>query len=152
MRALFHRYFPEWGSLFLRLALGVVFMAHGWEKLSGPVGTPEGFNIEGWGWPYPVVWAWAVAFVETCGGLLIVVGLFTRLAAALISIVLVVAIVRVKAEQGFIGGFELEFSLLMIAMTLLLMGGGRISVDRDILGWGLPRGATMTATETAAVD
>lgn len=145
MRALLNRYFPEWGSLFLRLALGAVFMAHGWAKLSGPVGTPEGFNIDAWGWPHPVLWAWIVALVETFGGLLLVVGLLTRFAAALICGVIIVAILQVTAEQGFIGGFELDFSLLMIAIALILMGGGRLSVDRDVLGWGLPRGAEATA-------
>lgn len=152
MRALLDRYFPEWGSLFLRLALGAVFMAHGWAKLSGPLGTPEGFNIEGWGWPHPVLWAWIVALVETFGGLLIVVGLLTRVAAAFIVGVIVVAILQVNVEQGFIGGFELEFSLLMIALALLLMGGGRLSVDRDVLGWGLRRDASATAAEPTAGD
>ncbi|KPK59331.1 MAG: hypothetical protein AMS21_10020 [Gemmatimonas sp. SG8_38_2] len=138
MRWLLNRYHPEWGGVLLRLALGSVFMAHGWEKLNGPLGTPEGFNIDAWGWPHPEVWAWVVAIVETLGGLLIVVGLFTRLAAALSACVMVVAIVRVKLATGFIGGFELEFALLMIALALVVTGAGRISVDRDVLGWGAP--------------
>ncbi len=138
MRWLLNKYFPEWGGLFLRLALGSVFMAHGWAKLNGPLGSPEGFNIDAWGWPYPEVWAWVVAIVETLGGLLIVVGLFTRFAAALSACVMVVAVVQVKLPSGFIGGFELEFTLLMIAIALVMSGAGRISVDRDVLGWGGP--------------
>ena len=124
----------EWAPLFLRLALGTVFMAHGWDKLTGPLGTPEGFNIEGWGWPYPVFWAWAVALVETFGGLMVIVGLFTRIAAVLIAMVMLFAILKVRLSLGFIDGFEFEFSLLMIAIALALAGPGRFSVDRGVLG------------------
>lgn len=138
LRSALARVLPNWGPLFLRVALGTVFMAHGWAKLDTPLGTPGGFNIESWGWPYPVFWAWVVALVESYGGLLILVGLFTRLAALLIATVMAVAIIKVKAVQGFVGGFEFEFALLMIAFTLVLTGGGRLSVDRDVLGWGAP--------------
>ncbi len=138
MRSWLTRVLPDWGPLFLRLALGTVFIAHGWAKLGTPLGTPEGFNIESWNWPYPVFWAWVVALVEAFGGLLIVVGLLTRLAALLIGSVMAVAIIKIKAEQGFIDGFEFEFSLLMIAVALVFTGGGRLSVDRDVLGWGAP--------------
>lgn len=134
MRSLLTRVLPDWGPIFLRLGLGTVFMAHGWAKL----GTPGGFNIANWGWPYPVFWAWVVVLVETFGGLLIVVGLLTRVAALLIAAVMAVAIIEIKGVQGFIGGFEFEFSLLMIALALVFTGGGRLSVDRDVLGWGAP--------------
>jgi len=138
MRALFSKYFPEWGGVALRLALGAVFVAHGWGKLQGPLGTPDGFNIDRWGWPFPVFWAWVVALVEFLGGLLVLVGLFTRLAAALIACVMFFALIKLRLQQGFIGGFELEFTLLMIALSLVVTGGGRMSVDRDVLGWGAP--------------
>ena len=138
MRWLLRRYLPDWGPIALRFALGTVFMAHGWAKLSGPVGTSEGFNIERWGWAYPVLWAWLVALVEFFGGLLIIVGLFTRIAAALIACVMLVAILKLKLSRGFVGGFEFEFALLMIAFSLVLTGGGHLSVDRDVLGWGVP--------------
>ena len=91
-----------------------------------------------WGWPYPVLWAWVVAVVETLGGLLILVGLLTRFAAALIACVMATAIINVKLPVGFIGGFELDFVLLLIALSLVVGGAGRISVDRDVLGWGAP--------------
>jgi putative oxidoreductase len=138
MRWLLTKYLPEWGTVPLRLGLGAVFMAHGWAKLNGPLGTPEGFNIDSWGWPYPLVWAWIVVLVETFGGLLLIVGLFTRISAALIACVMVVAIWQVKLARGFIGGFELDFTLLMMALALVIAGAGRLSIDRDVLGWGAP--------------
>lgn len=136
MTWVFGRYFPRWGPLLLRIALGTVLMAHGWEKLVGPLGTHDGFDIQAWGWPYPEFWVWVVALVETLGGLCIVVGLFTRLAAALIACVMVMAIVKVRLQQGFVGGFEFEFSLLAMALALVVAGPGRLSVDLDILGFG----------------
>jgi putative oxidoreductase len=135
---LLNRYFPDWGPFFLRLALGTVFMANGWEKLQGPLGTPEGFNIETWGWPYPLFWAWAVAIVEFFGGLAVVVGLFTRFAALFIAGVMAMAIVQIRVNEGFIDGLEFEFTLLMVALCLVVTGGGRFSVDYEILGWGAP--------------
>ncbi len=138
VRGVFTHLFTEWGALPIRLALGIIFAAHGWEKLNGPLGTPEGFNIESWGWPYPVFWAWLVALVEFIGGIFVVVGLLTRAAAAFIAGVMVAALLKVRLASGFLGGFEFEFALLMMAFALLLTGGGRVSVDRDVLGWGAP--------------
>lgn len=145
MRFLFTRYSIRWAPVLLRLALGCVFMAHGWEKLTGPLGTAEGFNIESWGWSNPTAWAWAVALVETSGGLLIIVGLFTRIAAAALAVLMVVATLKVRLAEGFIGGFELEFTLLMVALALMVTGGGKLSVDRDVLGLGLQRGRSAEA-------
>jgi uncharacterized membrane protein YphA (DoxX/SURF4 family) len=138
MRWFLTRYLPEWGTIPLRLALGTIFMAYGWAKLTGAVGTPEGFNIDSWGWAYPVFWAWLVALIETLGGLLVIVGLFTRVAAFLIASVMVTAIFKVRLDGGLVGGFEFEFTLLMIAVALVITGAGRLSVDRDVLGWGAP--------------
>lgn len=137
MRFLLTRYWPGWGPIFLRLALGTVFMAHGWAKLSGPLATAEGFNIEGWGWPYPAFWAGLIALVETLGGLMIITGLFTRIAAFLLACVMVMAIIKLRVQRGFVGEFEFEFTLLMVALSLMTMGGGRLSVDRDVLGLGM---------------
>lgn len=130
--------FPDWGALFLRLALGTVFIAHGWEKLGTPIGTPAGFNIDSWGWPQPAFWAWVVALVESFGGLLVLVGLLTRIAAFLIAIVMGVVIYQIRLAEGFVGGFDFELTLLLVAVALMLTGGGRLSIDRDILGWGAP--------------
>jgi putative oxidoreductase len=122
----------------MRLALGIVFVAHGWAKLQGPQATPEGADIVGMGWSQPDLWAWLVALVEFFGGLCVIVGLFTRLSAFFIACVMTVAILNVKLTTGFVDGFEFEFTLLMMALALVLTGAGRLSVDRDILGWGAP--------------
>ena len=136
MRRISLPYSPLWGPVALRLALGTVFMAHGGAKLADPLGSPEGLTIASWGWAYPVFWAWAVALVETFGGLLVIVGLFTRTAAALIAVVMIVAILKVRLERGLVGGFEFELALLAIAIALVLTDAGRFSVDWDVLDRG----------------
>ncbi len=67
-----------------------------------------------------------------------IVGLFTRISAALIACVMVVAILKVRLARGFLGGYEFEVALLAIALSLVISGAGRLSVDRDVLGWGAP--------------
>ena len=49
--------------------------------------------------------------------------------------------------KGFIGGFEFEFTLLMVAVALVVSGGGRLSVDYEILGWGAPPGRHIDLEE-----
>jgi putative oxidoreductase len=138
MRALLTRYFQEWGPIPLRLALGTIIMAHGWAGLNRPPGAPGNFDSEWWGWLYPTLWAWVVVLVQTFGGLLIVVGLLTRIAAVLVALVIAVAIFRTRLALGFVGGFEFHVALLSIAVSLIVTGAGRLSVDRDVLGWGAP--------------
>lgn len=147
-RWIYNRYSPVWAPFFLRLALGTVFMAHGWMKLHGPLGTSEGFNIADWGWPNPEMWAWIVATVEFFGGLLIVCGLLTRFAAIAIAGVMAAAIWYVKLREGFIGGFEFELTLLMMAIALVFSGGGRLSIDYEILSWGAPPRRRIDLEET----
>jgi putative oxidoreductase len=92
------------------------------------------------------MWAYIVAAVEFGGGLLIAVGFLTRLAAALVLVEFCVIVLRVKFANGFFafapkaiqpgfagivpGGYELELLLGMLALTFVIAGGGRLSVDR----------------------
>ena len=134
MRLPLKRYFPDWAPIPLRLALGTVLMANGWLKINAPLGITAEFDTVAWGWPNPVFWAWVVALVETFGGLLIIVGLFTRTAATLIALVMILTIWTMRIGEGFVGGFEFHFALLMIAIALTVGGPGHFSVDNDVLG------------------
>ncbi len=121
--------FSAYASLPLRLALGVVFVAHGLQKLQAP-DMVSGFFIS-IGFP-----GWMGAFVgsmELLGGVLLLIGLFTRYAALIISIIMVVAILKLKLTKGIINGFELELALLGGALALLLLGPGKLSLDNDLL-------------------
>lgn len=130
--------------LVLRLALGVVMFAHGAQKVlgwwggAGVAGTFEAFQ-QAWGIP-PFLTVLTMA-AEFGGGLLLIVGAFTRLAALAIGINMVVAVLVNHVQHGFFmdwygvaGGHGFEYHLLAVgmALALLIQGGGRASVDRAL--------------------
>jgi len=129
--------YSGYAALFLRLAIGIIFIAHGWQKFSVGIPAIAGF-FESIG--IPGFMAGLVAAVELVGGLLLVLGLFTRYAALLLSAVMVVAIVKVKLAVGLIApqtagmpGMELDLALLGGTLALLLLGAQKLSVDNDLL-------------------
>ena len=119
--------------LLLRIALGVVFIAHGAQKLFGLFGGPglAGFTpmIEKMGMR-PIV-ATLVAIGEFFGGLGLLVGLLTRLAAIGPLASMAGAIVLVHAKGGFFlpHGFEYALTMLLLSVAVLFGGPGRYSID-----------------------
>lgn len=106
--------------LILRLAAGLVFIAHGYPKLLAPAGFAEFFGQVGI--PAPSVMVLVVGAVEVIGGALLLVGYGTRLAAALLAAVMLVAIVTVKLSMGFANGWAYDFMLLAACLSLILSG------------------------------
>ena len=111
----------------LRVFAGVAFVLHGW----GKVADVSGFATEQ---GVPVVLGAAAAYVQFIGGLLLVVGLLTPLAAFGIGVTMVVAIVMlVRAGESFInpGGHSWESAALYVVVMLCLMmlGAGRYALD-----------------------
>jgi putative oxidoreductase len=71
--------------------------------------------------------------LEVIGGIFLLVGVVTRISAALFIIDMIGAIVLVGLPDGFVDGYELESLLIVISVSLLITGPGRISVEWDIL-------------------
>ena len=107
------------GLLIMRLGLGAVFVAHGAAKFQDLAGTVEFFDSLG----FAPFFAYLVAVIETLGGLAILSGLWVKLAGFLLAIIMAIAIVKVKWVSGFFG-FELDFSLLALALGLIFTGPG----------------------------
>jgi len=107
------------GLLIMRLGLGAVFIAHGAAKFQDLAGTIEFFNSLG----FAPFFAYLVAGVELLGGLAILTGLWVKLAGFLLAVIMAVAIIKVKWASGFFG-FELDFSLLALALGLIFTGPG----------------------------
>jgi putative oxidoreductase len=134
--------YPTWVTLPIRLALGVVMIAHGSQKVLGTFSGP-GFNkfIAGttpFGFMRPA-WFWlaAAALSELVGGLLVAFGFLTRVGAFFIACVMLTAIVGIHWSSGFFAnnrGFEFPLSLLAMAVALLIAGGGQASVDKALSG------------------
>ncbi|MFZ3169459.1 MAG: DoxX family protein [Candidatus Methanoperedens sp.] len=125
--------------VFLRAALGVIFFAHGSQKLLGWYGgygfdaTVQFFQQMGIS---PALGALAI-LAEFFGGLMVLLGFFTRIGAAGIAVTMAVALFTVHLSQGFFIagdkiGFEYAFALLLMALYLVINGAGELSVDKYI--------------------
>ena len=124
------------GLTVLRIVLGIIFLAHGSQKLFvfGLGGVTGAFTRMGV--PLATVTAPLVAAVEFLGGLVLIVGLFTRVAALLLAIDMLGAILLVKLKGGFFGGngFEYELSLLAASAALTFAGPGAFALDNVFMG------------------
>lgn len=123
--------------LALRIPIGIIFMAHGAQKLFGAFG---GYGLEGTGqWMASIglepgyLMALMAGSAELFGGLFILLGLLTRPAAAVLALTMIVAIASVHLANGLFmanNGYEFGLALLAASVSLFLSGSGNISVDR----------------------
>ena len=131
-----HTNWNDRGLLLLRAAVGLVFLMHGGQKLFvfGHAGV-TGFMSQ-IGLPFPGLNAWLITLVEFGGGLALLAGAQTRIAAALLAFSMVVAIVSVHLASGFFApaGFEYPLTLLLASLALAATGAGRFSVDHAVGG------------------
>ncbi len=121
----------DWGLLFLRLSLAGTFIYHGYGKLAGGLPQFTGY-LKQLGVPAPALFAVLAAVAEFFGGIALLLGLFTPIAAAGIAIVMVVAILKVHLPNGWNmlnNGMEAQFAWLMMALCVMVAGAGRFSVD-----------------------
>ena len=126
-------------ALILRVCLGLALIPHGAQKLFGWFG---GYGLEGTGqWMASIglepgmLMAALAGSAEFFGGLALVLGLLTRPAAALTAFTMLVAIFSVHSGNGFFmsnNGYEYGFVLLVASLSLLVSGGGRLSLDRRL--------------------
>lgn len=141
------------GLLLLRLAVGGTFVAHGLQKVFGLWGGPgiAGVDqmLQSMGFTHTSTLAWVTALGELIGGIFVLLGLLTPLAAAgLLGIMINAVLLKLgngffAAAPGGASGFELEFVLGLAAATLVLTGPGRIALDngrawhRRPASWGV---------------
>jgi putative oxidoreductase len=121
---------PSAALLSLRVVVGVTFLVHGLDKLGDVSGAEQLFAS--YGIPAPGLMAPFVGITETVGGLLLIAGLATRLAAAALTVDMVVALATAHDELKFFvteHGIELEALLACASLALALAGAGRFSLD-----------------------
>jgi len=121
----------QWlGPLIARLVVGEVFMTSGWGKLQNLEFVTE--NFIGWGIPFPHILTPFVSGVEFVGGILLMLGLFTRIAGGMLAVTMLVAIRSALWDQvdslDTLLGFS-ETAYFAIFTWLAIAGAGKLSID-----------------------
>lgn len=162
MHRFFDRYpqahaIAEAGPVIVRVVLGYVMAAHGWEKIDGGAELRAGLSgfLDSKSVPLPDLVAWIVPYIELLGGVALILGLAARFAAALIAIFLTLAALVVTRSNGLIGpqgggvGYERDLVYIAAALVVIVQGPGRPSLDHLL---GQERAEPSTAPdETQAV-
>lgn len=127
-------YFSWVGPLIARLIVGYVFMLTGWAKLNNLPAMIQNFTE--WGIPFPKILTPFVSGVEFFGGIMLILGLFTRIPAAMLAVVMVVAVKSAKWENvdslETLLGFE-EATYFAVFLWLAIVGPGAASLDRFLM-------------------
>jgi putative oxidoreductase len=126
------------GLLLLRVALGIIFIYHGYPKLFGHTrDTMQAFAHMG----FPGYFVYIAGVVEFFGGCMLVVGLFTRVAGLLLAIEMAVGLWRVHniiSNPMAVGNYELPLVLAVSTFALATVGAGLISFDQALFHEGRP--------------
>jgi putative oxidoreductase len=142
----------DYAAVLLRLGVAYVMLVHGFGHFGiGPLGGGGG-DVAGFagflgsvGVPIPGLLVWVVLAVEIGGGVLLLLGLLTRLAAALIAGEIGVALLLVQLRAGYpdaAAGIERDLLLVVGALALVALGAGGLSLDRALFG-GSPSRALL---------
>ncbi|MEE8602834.1 DoxX family protein [Euzebya tangerina] len=156
LNAQLHRLSPA-APVIIRVTLGVIMFAHGWQKLTemGPANFGNNM-LAGLGFPAPVFFGWLGTGIELVGGALLIVGFLSRLSGIALTAFLATATLLVKVDIGFLStaganlpGAELDLALIALALGVVALGPGRFSVDHAL---GLETAAADAPTEVDLRD
>ncbi|MDF0725501.1 DoxX family protein [Cytobacillus sp. S13-E01] len=124
----------ELGTLLLRVFLGISFFIHGLSKFQGGIENTVGwFEMIG----LPGFMAYGVALLELVGGILLVIGLGSRIVSTLFAFLMIGTLIKAKLSVGFLGdgtgaGYELDLAFLAIAVVILINGSRFYALDQLI--------------------
>jgi putative oxidoreductase len=125
------------GLLVLRIVLGIIFISHGYPKLAHLRGGAQmqGFFVEH---GLPGYFLYIAGVIETFGGGLLLLGLFTRAAALLLALEMCVAIWKVHSAHGYLAVNDYQFPLALAAgcFAVATVGAGMIAVDQFLFEGG----------------
>lgn len=131
----FLKFFEPLALLVLRLALALIFVYHGYPKLTHPTDLMrEFFTSHG----FPSYFVGLAGIIESFGALLLTIGLFTRPAALVLAGEMAVAIAKVHSVHGILSVRDYEFPMALAAACIALatIGAGPLSVDQVVFGEG----------------
>jgi putative oxidoreductase len=123
----------------LRIVAGFLFAAHGWQKFNEFTIAGTQASFAQMGVPAANVAAPVIATLELVGGFALILGVLTRVFAALLAVNMLGALFLVHAPAGIFaatGGYELVLILAAAALAVALVGAGKVSVDKVLFGRG----------------
>ncbi len=115
------------GLLFLRIGVGIPFIAHGLQKLMNIEGTTGFFSSIGLSSSFVYI----VGGAEIIAGAMILLGLWAAIGGWIVSLIMAVVYVLVKNKAPFLGGYELETVFFFSGLAIAMMGSGRYSLKKD---------------------
>lgn len=128
----------SWVATLMRVVLGILLLAHGISKFQMGLG-----NVAAWfaSAGTPGFLAYIAGWLELIGGILLILGLFTRYVSVLFTVMLLGAIVMMKLPLGLLGngqmaGYELDLAYLMLTVYFIFAGPGSLSIDKVLFGKG----------------
>ena len=118
------------GAVVLRVVLGLIFLVHGLSKFQGGIANTVGYfdSLSIFGFL-----AYVVALIELIGGIMLILGIGTRIVSVLFAVIMLGAIFTAKLSAGFLGndqmaGYELELALLAMAVFLAIAGSSAFAL------------------------
>ena len=134
MAGVYQRFAP-YSYAFMRFVTGAILVPHGIQKVF--TGSIDRFttNIGGKGIPFPELLAYLVFFTESVGAICLAIGLFTRIAAAMVGIQMLVITFMFQWQYGYFWtnrGYEFALMWTLLCVAIWFRGGGRYSVDHCI--------------------
>lgn len=127
-----------WVATLMRVVLGILLLAHGISKFQMGLG-----NVAAWfaSAGTPGFLAYIAGWLELIGGILLILGLFTRYVSVLFTVMLLGAIATMKLPLGLLGngqmtGYELDLAYLMLTVYFIFAGPGSLSIDKVLFGKG----------------
>lgn len=126
LEGMFSGNYKDIALLILRLALAIIMIVHGWQKIKNLPQAREQFS--NMMVPMPLVTSFYAALVEFFGGFMLFVGFYSGWVAFAFAVDILGTMIFVTFKQGFMNGWERDFVLFIMALTILLGGPGAWAV------------------------
>jgi putative oxidoreductase len=131
----FYQRFSPFSYALMRFATGAILVPHGVQKILNVPIDKFAQNIAAKGLPLPEAMAYLTYFAESVAAICIAIGLFTRIAAAVVGIEMLVIVLVFQWQFGYFWtnrGYEFALLWTLLCIAIFFKGGGRYSVDRLI--------------------
>jgi putative oxidoreductase len=131
----FYQHVSPYSYALIRFATGAILVPHGVQKILNTPISKFAPNIAAKGLPFPELLTYLTYFAESVAAVCLAIGLFTRIAAAIIGIEMLVIVLLFQWQFGYfwtVRGYEYALLWLILCIAIFFKGGGRYSVDRLI--------------------